>query len=121
MIKPNELRIGNLIQDVGEGEIYTVTDISDDEITAGAMTVYSAGFYHEFYIPLSDEWLNRMGIVYDGQISTSNYWYNRENQCFCQDYSEGDGGAHIIAECLYVHQLQNLYFALTGNELTIKP
>ena len=24
------------------------------------------------------------------------------------------------AECDYVHQLQNLYFALTGEELTIK-
>ena len=25
-----------------------------------------------------------------------------------------------IRECKYVHQLQNLYFALTGEELTIK-
>lgn len=70
-------------------------------------------------IPLNEEWLKRfmfenyddLNLVYiknSIQISREKgfYWYKLIN------------GDEI--EVTYVHQLQNLYFALTGEELTIK-
>jgi len=106
MIQINELRIGNWINE------------QDFKLQVGM--IQQGLFDASEPIPLTEEWLIRFGIAYDGQVSDNTYWYNRRNKCLCEDYSEGDGGTHIIAECLYVHQLQNLYFYLTGQELTIK-
>jgi hypothetical protein len=35
-------------------------------------------------------------------------------------YNEVNGSIWNLARCKHVHQLQNLYFALTGEELKIK-
>jgi len=68
-------------------------------------------------IPLTEDWLIKFGlswlvrgeryrIINDIQIELERKFVLIETT--------------IIARCQYVHQLQNLYFALTGEELTIK-
>jgi len=75
-------------------------------------------------IPLTDEWLKklgfwtknekvgwykRVGFQYTSRLTTSGYF---NVQMIMNGFYFG------IADCKYVHQLQNLYFALTGEELT---
>ena len=82
---------------------------------------------HELYIgiPLTEEWLLKFGFdnVGDNDFIKNNYKLNNFEYEFSFNekafISYGEYGEyHIIGECEYVHQLQNLYFALTGQELT---
>ena len=83
-------------------------------------------------IPLTEDWLLKMGFK---KASDNCYIKTYPNNCdfilfdwltpiaVSNGFKEGDyyyffhRTAHTIR---YVHQLQNLYFSLTGNELTIK-
>jgi hypothetical protein len=74
-------------------------------------------------IPLTEEWLIKFGFTeeYRSKMHSTFYtenlsyyfWYENKRQ-----YASFKG-TDIV--CQYVHQLQNLYFALTGEELTLKP
>ena len=76
-------------------------------------------------IPLTEEWLLKFGFENDGS-----YWrpkdcwhrYVFHQRAFFTNVLnlEPEGGIVPHAQVYYVHQLQNLYFALTGKELTIK-
>jgi len=69
-------------------------------------------------IPLTEEWLLKFGFEIKQGRFGNEYWgkinlYTSSDKkiVFCFDgYLKG---------IKYVHQLQNLYFALTGNELTL--
>lgn len=132
----NELRIGNYLY-------YHITDNLDkrkewDEINAvdaEDILCISNGRAEDLSpIPLTKEWLIRLGFV--KHISDDNYIENNiEDEIYVDSEEEdtyvslntkhfatmfslsGYGGLKYIE---YVHQLQNLYFALTGNELKIK-
>jgi hypothetical protein len=75
-------------------------------------------------IPLTEEWLMRMGFE-----KRENGW-NKLDICdeFCDLYYEYLSGVHLCVGgqhiCLphikFVHQIQNIYHALTGEELEIK-
>jgi hypothetical protein len=79
-------------------------------------------------IPLTEEWLLKFGFekhgacdAYpNGYYSHGNLEVNLDNE-FSPAVSDPEGNCHYIGNsCEYVHQLQNLYFALTGEELTIR-
>jgi hypothetical protein len=133
MIKVTELRVGNLILPrTGTDEHVKVTDI-DEYGSIGTEAYFwdgagSTGTTSEIArgIPLTPEWLERCGIA-----------YSKTFKCYSKDYellfcNEGDqfwlceqdaikGGLQKIGKSFqYLHQLQNLYFALTGEELHIK-
>ena len=101
------LRIGNLLFNdsvVVEIDARSIFDIWDDK-----------GLKNYKPIPLTEEWLLRFGIdkkdrVINGNFNIGVLYYNGGI-----DYFEFD-----VTHIKHVHQLQNLYFALTGKELTIK-
>ena len=103
-LKANELRIGNWISN-------------------GAMPI-TAGFdqisYAEIFqpIPLTDDWLIRFGFekfrLIKGGIVFDNSWL-RINESMVAYWRGG-----FIGKIQHVNSLQNLYFALTGSELTLK-
>ena len=110
-MKANELRIGNIVS-TWNG-IKMKLDEDDLEIMFGARN------YEDFYpIPLTPEILEKCGF----EKSSFTQW--RDNYftltdidtkyLFCKSES-----IEVIATIQYLHQLQNLYFALTGNELNI--
>ena len=125
MIQANELRIGNLVLD-GNGEITTVESIVDGAINYSLD--YGALWTDEEYcfenlnpIPITEEWLFKFGFVFDDVAE-----YFTEEKVYIKYYNEF--GIKIDIEGLfyngiyrqklqYVHQLQNLYFALTQKEL----
>tara|TARA_R110001606_G_scaffold40313_1_gene110243 strand:+ start:319 stop:702 length:384 start_codon:yes stop_codon:yes gene_type:complete len=120
-MKATELRIGNLA--FRNGEIHRIASVESisDNIAMCAVIVNptnqvvsrsrTTGFTP---IPLTEEWLKRLGFEYSDLNGDSGLWkippfqiYGKYNQ-FIYDYK---------LDVNYVHQLQNLYFALTGEEL----
>jgi hypothetical protein len=120
-MKANELRIGNFVNSDVYGD-YQVKGISFNE--KGTNLVFKDfNHYPEANnlkslkpIPLTEEWLLKFGFAYDGfcwsfklhQIrlivgSPYPYWIDSSYVCDIE----------------YVHQLQNLYFALTQQELLL--
>ena len=78
-------------------------------------------------IELSPEWLDKMGFVYrDGASEYGTY--RRDNTIELYEHDDNPGIFHFSnglfhgrqVEIKYVHQLQNLYYANIGEELTIK-
>jgi hypothetical protein len=72
-------------------------------------------------IPLSEEWLKKFGFSkteeYDKNV------YRLKNVVIIEGdiIIGGDVFYYFRVRLDYVHKLQNLYFALTGTELTITP
>lgn len=104
-MKATELRIGNWVYD--EGDITT-------PIETCYITLNNTEWLNP--IPLTEEWLERFGL---------SKWKNKKiwsKSCILIYYSAKDGfsygKAHARTKIKYVHQLQNLYFALTSEELT---
>ncbi|HEY3387542.1 MAG TPA: hypothetical protein VGK46_13590 [Saprospiraceae bacterium] len=142
MIDPKELRIGNTIQ-TNTGFVFDVNSIKH-EWEAMEHIVYdeSVGYSVDLLspIPITPEWLEQLGFeITDGEIigetrkrsyttysirdfeidmfedcdeyPTIKYWYA---------YTYEGKLSNVDVEIHYIHQLQNLYFALTGQELTVK-
>lgn len=126
MIKANELRIGNKLQKEN-GEAYTVSRIDNTqdvlvEEQRGLLTLN----YNLFGITLTPEILEKCGFVKvknrlelrcvnQGNESTINSTFS----CYPLTL-EVYGARTPIWNIKYFHQLQNLYFALTGEELIYK-
>jgi hypothetical protein len=107
MIKANELRLGNLVYpDMSYPEPIKVC-AKDFEDTL-----------HLNPIPLTEEWLLKFGFV---EIDTfDDHCYYLQKCDLGLDRSFQPYGIGFITELKHVHQLQNLYFALTGEELKIE-
>lgn len=136
-MKANELRIGNKL--INEGYIIDVASIHKEHIEFWGNGVYGECFINEAEpIPLNEEWLVKFGFK-KGAIS-----YSIDILPFATEYKklvvdifqgilirngDEDKGRFNdelitlhncdVRDKIYVHQLQNLYFALVGKELTI--
>ena len=106
-MEAQDLRIGNLVYH--NGEIHE---------TKGATIVYQKSTYKCEPIPLTEEWLLKFGF----EKETDDYWGTSNcDECFIYEAKEKCYTGYInYVKLNYVHQLQNLIFALTGTELEIK-
>lgn len=128
--QPQELRIGNFVCDVEADRIYTVTGLTIDTIEAGPLTIYRHGLDHDHGIPLTEEWLIRFGFE---------NMDDKDIKVYCKSFGEFDGEDFSDAICIsldaegnwyfslgrkvvcqYVHHAQNIFHAITGQDLTIK-
>jgi hypothetical protein len=116
----NELRKTNLIQDE-KNNIFMVDGIDCFNckiLTTSIYEWFNEGLFEP--IPLTEEWLLRFGfedkgkkvfrIVNSGMNMSFSVAFTGIGYTPCQFSSK---------RIEYVHQLQNLYFALTGEELAI--
>lgn len=133
-----ELRSGNYVQGQpisvprlgihGDG----VTEIAPMGIVhmyqcevAGTEPIYSP-------IPLTPEWLTRFGLIpiegrtgrysyLNGNRNFGDWCYLSEGELVVIDYTFETEQTVVEAKNIqYVHQLQNLYYALTGSELSME-
>jgi hypothetical protein len=117
-MKANEFRLGNWISD-GEGLEFQITMITPDKIEAGPLMISSLGLEAEDYgLPITEEWLLKFGFSED----LEDIDYHLHENGFTIHFDINDGHLECYLESVgidisYVHQLQNLYFALTGKEL----
>jgi hypothetical protein len=128
----NELRIGNLVNFeslLGAHNGGAICSISAKHVTFKTGTEIPIEALKP--IPLTEEWFLRFGfkllahkyreIKYgENQFMPKKYWSPVSFSLHSFGCISHFGGIVLPANIQYVHQLQNLYFALTGEELTIK-
>lgn len=144
MINVNELRIDNYVRRIipeHDAPYYALDDCKRKEyiikvecILPGGINLTEANKIEYHYedafgyiegIPLTSEWLGRCGFVADRngwhipdkQFSLTDKFYPcwLDRMLWPQDIADFK---QLSLE--HVHQLQNLYFALTGEELNVK-
>lgn len=118
MIQAHELRIGNYVVDNFDvHKPYQLTKISLDDFVA-----ISNGCNSYQPIPLTEEILLKCGFEENGQyLAFKNIRLYIYHSRFNSEYFIFDFGMmEKFTEIQYLHQLQNLYFALTGEELEVK-
>ena len=121
-MKVEELMIGNYISDIhaSESSYWQVKQLL-------GKVCYYGDYYSEEYenlkpIPLTEEWLVRFGFE-----NCINGWWS-ENELFNVKFIDNDieiylsGSDNDLAykKIKYVHQIQNLYYIIIGEHLTIK-
>ena len=133
-MKTQELRIGNYLE--LQEIIFKVISIDgrDNSIIAESINKECPSIITEIPkpIPLTEEWLLKFGfhqqigfIKFIGEKYTNSFevahnsldkWY-----CYFRNFNKGEQDDFVLLrnDLKYVHQLQNLYFELTGKELTI--
>lgn len=130
-----ELRIGNLVYDPNHygGGLQILIDKID-------LCHENKEWWDDLQpIPLTDEWLVRFGfkrknvssVFSDGSIAAHydidgfyvsvNFVFYGDELSIEIDYCCGEGNDSIVIRdgIKYVHQLQNLYYCLTGSELVL--
>ena len=115
-MKASELRLGNLFIEEYSGKIIEVIGLEKNRIT------FSGLFLDKWQakpIPLTEEWFLKLGFETDniewwnGIITIGIY---EDGLFYCPT---GQTYIRRGKEIQYLHQLQNLYFALIGEELII--
>ena len=139
-MKPQDLRIGNLVtinqtalhfDGSGESEsIFEIGEIRTD-------LVYFKGFHTGEYcsslqpMPLTEGWLltlgftievGKHGVYYMHSIFKGfRVWKSDITSCWVIGRKQFDNNlTYWIADLKYVHQLQNIFYSLTGEELEVK-
>jgi hypothetical protein len=118
-MKASELRIGNKFY-LPNSEIGT---ISYHEIRLLVVSLEKPNYKP---IPLTEEWLLKFGFEINRQTKEeNNIWRCYSEEGFFEVEQIGSSFFLDDNHCYgtkinYVHQLQNLYFALTGEELVVK-
>jgi len=118
--KPADYRLGNLVEyDNRVFEIYTIAKefptLNTTEFGIGVV-----GWSNIKPILLTEEWLLKFGFekikhVHDGVVYKKSWLRIKDG------FNSGDWrGAPLNVVPKYVHSLMNLYYCLTGEELTIK-
>lgn len=132
MIDTKELRLKNIVRFI-DGQISTVEAIGlgSVELKEVPYSVIDTGISP---IPLTPEVLEACGFIknafhqlIDNRIVNGAYrrYYFKERPCRGTEgimnalYQENRYGDEFIAYCRYLHSLQNIYYALLGEELTI--
>lgn len=127
MIKASELRIGNLLEFSNGIEPAKIVMVGRRFFSSAAIEKEDGDFNVTPYyrgIPLTEEWLIRFGF----KKKEEEYGMHYEHK-FCWAYLFGDGFEiemivtggrfNLFKTFQYVHQLQNVIFALTGKELIL--
>ena len=113
-MEANELRLNNWVNHCNKEVQITIHDLFD-------IAVFEDDVFTP--IPLTEEWLLKFG--FEEKSKSKNFYLgnfrfhiskpvNYDGFIFCDGYDV------ITDRIKYVHQLQNLYFALTGEELVLK-
>lgn len=121
-LKASDLRVGNLLQ---RGELGFVTVkriiINDDDVLINEQSGLFTLGYNLTPIHLTEEILLKCGFFYDEDSRT----YKIHNCTLQLDFYDYDEGFMCIVfgddlrMIKYLHELQNIIYALTGKELKI--
>ncbi len=120
-MKATELRIGNWFNSVKFNTPVqcTLSDLYD--LCANSEGAYNNPPIDDMFepIPLTEEWLIKFGFKVEPDDDFT-IWQKGQLEGL-YDFKDGTYEYNsTVLEIKYVHQLQNLYFALTGEELTIQ-
>lgn len=131
MINTKELRIGNLvygwIEEDDKDYICEVDCIDNVDVTENGLWISGVASSHEYYdeikpIPITEDWLLKFGFT---RFGDEGEYFEHVGLPALEFLNQGDSfkvfaNDFILTNIKHVHQLQNTYFVLTGEELTIK-
>jgi hypothetical protein len=120
-MKANELRTGNwyLSTKFQVPVICGVDDFYEIYTRADGSAEYTVDDIFQ-PLPLTEEWLLKFKWYKIMSLDKRFVFADIEYYSISADGSLYFNDAYTCTDIKYVHQLQNLYFALTGEELTIK-
>ncbi len=107
-MKATELRIGNWVQ---------IDDLPNEQVTLELFATLAQvpGTISKFYgIRLTEEWLEKFGLCENNEYHHYLTFTGKKIHYCVNSFNDE------WIEIKYVHQLQNLYHSLTGEELKVK-
>ena len=124
-MKATELRIGNLTL-ICKPEFENKKEYIQSKMTSDYIDYFDKNSLLVKPIPLTEEWLLKFGlkksekelVLEFADYSNAYLWFNNKSGQLRLVTEQGKYLTHDNLK--HVHQLQNLYFALTGKELEIK-
>ena len=123
-IEAHELRLGNLVEtSVGVGTVFNILRSYIRCYVDNELEDVNVSYSDIKPIPLTEEWLLKFGFWIDGVTWFYSLDYDNNKDTFKVFLLPDESGYGVInvngfGVCLKtVHQLQNLYFALTQKEL----
>jgi hypothetical protein len=121
-MEANELRIGNWVKDKWLLSFFKVIKLGKFKVTYKGFQEFKCDYEHLQLISLTEEILLKCGFVKKRISLTFNEFsfYNEDLENVYIDLDQGQELSGISVKVKYLHQLQNLYFALTGRELQFK-
>lgn len=128
MITANEIRLGNMVEIYKGAKTGFINNCQVISITGSSINDYDIDDIHG--IPLTAEILIKCGFIKDDDLLSDFYILDLGRKFFRIDTKDlsifyvsdvGMDGIILEADIDYLHQLQNLIFILTGNELNIQP
>ena len=128
-MKASELRIGNYIKLMFNYEDYETIQVTSDELVS--VDKKQADYEP---LPLTEEWLYKFGFKDIDKGDNDYITYTDPNHDYylqldvrrkggkysILDNSFNDLRDFSMVDIMYVHQLQNIYFALTNEDLQLK-
>lgn len=126
-MRPEELRIGNWVFEDYSGEMIVSSvhrmDCNDTyDYYLQKAEGLPIGCYSDIKpILITEEWLERLGFE-----NKNGYWVEDDHLVMLAYFDDEDlylttsNDDKISSSLLFVHQLQNLYYSLTGEELKLK-
>ena len=127
MITPQDLRIGNLVQ--YNGKVYAIRIIDEEHVALKDNVSFDYIRYDQIEaIEITEEWLLKLGFETLEKEERFEFLSKYKNDCFTLlSGIAADRNVFlvwkknsVICHVKFVHQLQNLHFALTGKQLKIK-
>lgn len=120
----NELRIGNYVFS-SEVEVSKVIELTQRKVavaTLGDNFAITVKYFEVDSIPLTEEWLRRTHLkgradfIYYNDLGIN----TRESKYYVCIRDRGGVIFHTTKEIKFVHELQNWYFCVEGEELEFK-
>lgn len=116
-----ELRLGNYLK--VDGEVFVLVEISDSSLQGymqkdvgnHVMQLFRYRVSQTDPIPITAGWLKSLGWKKINELDDGTVVYQGTPYLY---FADGEGQCMVKTPPIkYVHQLQNLYFVLTGQEL----
>ena len=119
-MKAEDLRIGNLIYRTNYDMVGRIEYYSERIVNIDILTRLEFGKDYYDSIPLTEKWLFNFGFtkVEEIDLPFECIMYKKDEFALEDDFIVRAMGVEKKLD--FVHELQNLYFALTGTELNLK-
>ena len=112
-LQAKDLRIGNWVQTKQTDKQFQINEINDSSLIESCYKP----------IPLTEEWLLKFGFNKGDVISTEVQFFTKKDWSVKTWHNKTcilfKGNNSMKTDIKHVHQLQNLYYALTNEELQI--
>ncbi|MXV16839.1 hypothetical protein [Hufsiella ginkgonis] len=126
-MKATDVRIGNIVKSLNEEVEYCIIEsITKTRITGTNnntqgrfVSKWNSGSDFFQGLPLTEKWLTKLGfskITTSHDLALGNFRWNSKTGLYYERETESDVVEIDLSHIEHVHEFQNCYFAITGDE-----